>query len=154
MSDAPLMWKGTEVRQVDFIKGWHIMGRSGEEEKCSTSQRGLQTCSLTSQATDPNPHHVLAITASHCRMVPYTQKQLLQAQSRLNSFRNCPGFLYLNPLWEHRKPCFPNPEISASGRKVYRLSKACVLIVHQFASLLCECALKQTSSDLPWKWHV
>jgi hypothetical protein len=75
------------------------------------------------------------------------------ARAKLNSFCNCPGFLFVSPLWEHRKPCFPNPEISASGRKGYCLSRVPGLWTNSTACFV-NAPQKQTNSDLSCKWHV
>lgn len=113
MPDAPLVWKEGRSKTVYTMECWCFAGevrRGG----CWASLRVLQTCSLTSQATNPihptsHPVHMqsLALPASHCRMGFRTQKQSPPAQSRLDSLWSWPGFLYLSHCENTGNPASP-----------------------------------------------
>lgn len=136
-----------EHTSASITQGQHHEGWWEEEGKGWTSQ-GADITGFQRPLPSYKPHPTSRPVCTHAAWpglpltIEGTQKQLPPAHSRLRSFWDCPGFLYLKPLWEHRKPCFPNPEISESGRKAYRLSRASVSLGNRFDSPLCKCMAK------------
>lgn len=158
MSDA-LWWGRTEVRHnCCVIKVWNSGGWRRRWVERGPDPPG-KSCPGQQPSREPSSHNPGLVSSSACcpqaMQASLSRRELHKSispvQPRLNSFWNCPSglFFFLSPLWEHRKPHFPNPEISVSGRKGHCPSRAACLWTDP--SALCKYTTEASQFGHSWQ---